>query len=113
MDETSYPERFAAAVAEVVEQARWDARIGSIRELARLSGMTHTALNARANNQTPYTVRDLAALAPHLKLEPAEVLKRARLIAGPIPDASDPGTTLPRVAKRSQEKAGASEFDGE
>lgn len=77
-EEATYPQRFADAVAEVVEEARWDARIPSIRELARLSGMTHTALNARAKKSTPYTVKDLAVLAPALKVEPLEIVRRAR-----------------------------------
>ena len=100
----TYPERFAAAVADVVEQARWEARIGSIRELAGLSGMTHTALNARKAYKTPYTVRDLAALAPALKIEPVEILRRARLLLEAVDAPAGEREKLLTLAERRAQR---------
>lgn len=93
-DAKIYARRFADAVAEVVEAARWDAHIKSIRELARLSGMTHTSLNKRHTKSTPYTVRDLAAMAPALKVEPMEILRRARERVGDAVPTPDPALTV-------------------
>lgn len=43
--------------------------------------MTHTSLNARLNLSTPFTVKDLAVLAPVLDVEPVELLRRAKRLA--------------------------------
>lgn len=89
------PQRFAEAVADVVEAARWDARIKSVRELADRTdgGMTHTSLNARFNKRTPFNVRDLAIIAPIIGVEPAEILRRAR-------DLLDGGGTVAQFPAR-------------
>ena len=102
-----YAERIADALVDVVEDARWDARIPSIRELASRAGMTHTALNKRMTRTTPFNVRDLAAVAVVLGLHPAELIRRAKAIVdgedGAVvteirPRVSDPSGNLGAVA---------------
>ena len=74
-------ERLATAVIEVVERARWDARIRSVRDLAIQAGMTHTYLYKRMAGKVTMTVRDLGALGAALGIEPAELVRRARALA--------------------------------
>lgn len=82
-----YAQRIADALVDVVEDARWEARISSVRELARRAGMTHTALNKRMNHETPFSVRDLAAVALVLEIHPAELLRLAKArVDGDGPD---------------------------
>ncbi|SDC44790.1 helix-turn-helix domain-containing protein [Nocardioides lianchengensis] len=75
-----YAQRVADALVDVIEDARWQARIGSLRDLATRAGMTHTALNKRMRHETPFNVRDLAAVAAVLDIHPAELLTRAKAL---------------------------------
>ncbi len=70
----------------VIEQARWDAKLRSARALAAAAGMTHTYLNARLAGDIVFTVRDLGALGVALGVDPAELLRRAALIAAEATD---------------------------
>jgi len=72
-----HAQRVAAELIGIIDQARWDARISSVRELARQAGMTHTALNKRMSGEVVFNVRDLAALGEVLGVTPAELLTRA------------------------------------
>lgn len=78
----AHAQRIADALVDVIETARWDARISSLRGLAARAQMTHTALNARMRRETPFNVRDLAAVAAALGVEPNELLRRAVAAAG-------------------------------
>ncbi|WP_040319997.1 helix-turn-helix domain-containing protein [Aeromicrobium marinum] len=69
--------RVAQELIGVIDQARWDARIGSVRELARRAGMTHTSLNKRMSGEVVFNVRDLAALGAAVGVHPAELITRA------------------------------------
>jgi len=90
-DNRDHAQLVAAELITVVDQARWDARISSVRELARLAGMTHTSLNKRMTGQVVFNVRDLAALGGALGVSPAELLRRAIEAAGT--DADFPGVS--------------------
>ncbi|MBU2693844.1 hypothetical protein CCO04_01980 [Pimelobacter sp. 30-1] len=83
---------------EVIEQARWHAKIRSARALATQAGMTHTYLNARLSGEVVFTVRDLGALGVALGVDPAELLRRAAAFA----NESDPTDTLQAVANKGQ-----------
>lgn len=56
--------------------------VESIRELARLTGLTHTYLNARLSKKdgrrTPMDVADLATICEVLNLDPIQVLRAAK-----------------------------------
>lgn len=73
----AHAQRVADALVDVVDSARWEARISSIRDLAARAEMTHTALNKRMRRETPFNVRDLAAIGRALEIEPNELLRRA------------------------------------
>lgn len=73
--------RLSAALAEVVRQARYDARIDSVRKLAQRAGMTHTMLNARLSGKTPFNAYDLGALSVPLGVSPTELVRRAQDLA--------------------------------
>lgn len=73
-----YAHRVAHALIGVIDQARWDARIGSVRELARRAGMTHTSLNKRMAGEVVFNVRDLTALGQALDVHPGDLLRRAQ-----------------------------------
>lgn len=76
------------AFAEAVVQEIWNEmgrrRITSLRELARLAGMTHTSVNVRMNGDSrtgkrvPINVRDLYALGFALSEDPAVFVERAQ-----------------------------------
>lgn len=91
-------ERLAAAMPDVIEQARWDAKIRSARALATQAGMTHTYLNARLSGEVVFTVRDLGALGAALGVDPADLLRRAVALA----NESDPTESLRAVANKGQ-----------
>lgn len=94
-DAKEYGQRVAEAFVAVVENARWEAHIGSIRELARRSGMTHTALNSRMTGTTIFTVRDLAAISIAVEVSAVELVRRAKEIAdGPPLKISSRAKTL-------------------
>lgn len=75
-----YGEALNAAMIEVIEQARWEQKVRSIRALAEKAGMTHTYLNARLNGATPFSMRDLGALSYALDIPLNALL--ARVAAG-------------------------------
>lgn len=78
-----YAHRVARALIGVIDKARWDARIGSLRELSRKADMTHTALNKRMTGQVIFNVRDLVALSAPLGVSASELLRRAQdVVAG-------------------------------
>lgn len=78
MSETrAHAQRVAEELIAVIDQARWDARIASVRELARKADMTHTSLNKRMSGEVVFTVRDLVALGAALGVSSAELLRRA------------------------------------
>lgn len=56
--------------------------VESVRELARLTGLTHTYLNARLSKKdgrrTPMDVADLAVICEVLQLNPIDVLRAAK-----------------------------------
>lgn len=82
-----YGQRLNAAMIEAIDRARWDAKIRSARALAERAGMTHTYLNQRLNGVTPFTVRDLGAIAYALGVTPDDLLMAA------IDALSDPAPT--------------------
>lgn len=79
-----YLERFAAAVVQEIWTEMGRQRITSLRELARLAGMTHTAVIVRMNGdsrtgkQVVINVKDLAALGEALGVEPGRLIDRAQ-----------------------------------
>lgn len=87
-DARDYGERLAAAMPEVIESARWEAKIRSPRDLAIRSGMTHTSLYKRLNGEVTMTVRDLGALGVALGIEPAELLRRAATLVEEAEDVA-------------------------
>lgn len=56
--------------------------VESVRELSRLTGLTHTYLNARLSKKdgrrTPVDVADLALICEVLRLNPVDVLRAAK-----------------------------------
>lgn len=101
-----YGERVAAALAEVIEEARWAARIRSANDLAARAGMTHTYLYKRLSGEVTINVRDLGSLAEVLGVGAAELVQRAVDRA----EASDPAATLGAVANTGQIE-GSGEFN--
>ena len=73
-------ERLADAMIEVISQARWEAKIKSVRELARRAGMSHTALNSRLHGVAKFDTRDIGSLGLVLGLTPVELIERAQAI---------------------------------
>ncbi len=74
-------ERLAHALIQVVEAARWEAKIKSVRELAARADMTHTSLNARMSGQVVFNARDIGALAHAFDMSPVELIVRAKKLA--------------------------------
>jgi transcriptional regulator with XRE-family HTH domain len=71
------PERFARAVANVIEELRWEKRIPSKRQLAERAGMTHTYLNKRLDGGQPFDVEDLAKVANAFGVGPEDIIEKA------------------------------------
>lgn len=86
------PARFASAVAAAVDALRWEKRIRSNRALAVQAGMTHTYLNARLNESTPFNVVDIATLANVFDVTPDDIIDRALELVSVLDDE------LPAVA---------------
>jgi hypothetical protein len=116
-----YLARFSAALVSEIK-AEMGRRDLSFRGLAMLLGENPQYVTSRLAGGNPRTgkrveinVADLYAMASAMDLDPGELLDRAREAAG-VPEViqlpvSEPTRTPPRVAKRSAEKAGASEFE--
>lgn len=79
---TTYARLFAQAVARVIEDARWEARIKSVRELERRAGFSNGTLAQRFKEGVPFNVRDLAQVAAVLDVSPGELVLRAERIVG-------------------------------
>lgn len=106
-------ELLAAALAEVVEQARWEAKIRSPHDLAIRAGMTHTALYKRLSGEVKINARDLGALAYALGVSPAELVERAQEVvasnsvwsAGPALDIAEDQPDERTLGRRSPRQA--------
>lgn len=67
----------AAELPRVISDARHDARIDSLRDLARRAGMSHTYLNARMREGWKFTAADIVALGEVMGVGAVELLRRA------------------------------------
>ncbi|HXH77280.1 helix-turn-helix domain-containing protein [Nocardioides sp.] len=97
-------ERFSAAVAEAVENLRWEKRFRSARQLALAASMTHTYLNARLSGSVPFNVADIAALANTFDVRPDFIFDRAFELM-----VSEDAPSLGAVASTETEIEGAGE----
>ncbi|MBB3040971.1 hypothetical protein [Nocardioides soli] len=92
MNPMEYGREVNDALPRVIEEARWDARISSVRELARLAGFkSHTLLNQRMRGAVAFTVPDLVAVGRVVGVPAIELLRRAKDVADGSPDPGKAG----------------------
>lgn len=89
-DRDVYARLFSQAVTRVIEDARWQAHIKSVRELERRAGLSNGYLGTRFDGGTPFNMRDLAKIGPVIGLAPADIVERAERIVGLPPGMSRP-----------------------